>query len=139
MNAEHPNHPFGPEPSCPDCNPAAGIETSRETRSTAPRRRRAGAGAPKRESAPRNLAPPSAEHTNVPGEFDSVRTRRITSNSRGPGQDAYVSIQVVRVIPCLKCGGIRKDLGGPHSPRYSAAHGRLVDCKGDPIPEVQHG
>lgn len=65
--------------------------------------------------------------------MSAFKQRRITSNSRGPGQDAFVSVTITAAVTCPKCRGWRLDFDGPHSPRNSPL-GR-IDCAGDLVVE----
>jgi hypothetical protein len=44
------------------------------------------------------------------------------------GHDSEWHRPVSRVVKCEHCGGMRRDLGGPHAPRLVA--GVRVDCSG---------
>jgi hypothetical protein len=68
-------------------------------------------------------------------EPTTIGARRITSNSRGPGQDAVVFHQVDRLQLCLKCNALRHG-DGPHSPRWGycpAGHYAQVDCQDEMV------
>lgn len=62
---------------------------------------------------------------------DTVAGRRITSNSRGPGQDTVVYAHAGGLVLCPKCG--TRWMGGAwHAPHFSR-QGVLVDCIGDEV------
>lgn len=64
-------------------------------------------------------------------------SHRQTTSSRKPGVvlRGRVWIQRIPITTCPKCGGLRKDLGGPHSPRLEPrGHDFVrVDCAGNEV------
>jgi hypothetical protein len=64
--------------------------------------------------------------------------RRVTSSSRLPGKAIAGVVDHSggsKLVHCEKCGRLRHDLGGPHSPQMHR-DGRVTDCVGD---EVRRG
>lgn len=58
-------------------------------------------------------------------------SHRSTTSSRLPGKaiEGSVAYGIARIVACLDCGTLRRDLGGPHAPRFNH-QGQLVDCAG---------
>ncbi len=62
-----------------------------------------------------------------------VPSHRATTSSRTPGRvnRGTVWVWATKLVRCPKCGQLRMDLGGPHSPHFNDANQR-VDCIGEP-------
>lgn len=65
---------------------------------------------------------------------EQIASQRATTSSRTPGQvnRGVVYFEAKQIIVCPKCGRVRMDLGGPHSPHFAAGNVK-VDCVGDPV------
>lgn len=60
-------------------------------------------------------------------------SQRSTTSSRLPGKaiEGTIWSKRAQVIACRDCGHPRRDLGGPHAPRFLG--GVMVDCMQRPI------